>query len=72
MVAFVSWFTIAYSNVTRKAVLLNRDKILEMKQAAWVCSGARARTELGFSPKMNLQTGMQQTGAWYRQQGWLK
>ena len=71
-VAFVSWFTIAYSNLTRKAVLLNRDKILEMKQAAWICSGDRARTELGFSPKMNLQTGMQQTAAWYRQQGWLK
>ena len=32
---------------------------------------ARARTELGFAPKVDLEEGIQRTAAWYRQEGWL-
>ena len=31
----------------------------------------RARTELGYAPKVDLRTGIQRTIAWYRAQGWL-
>ena len=31
----------------------------------------RARTELGYSPKMDLRPGIHLTATWYREQGWL-
>ncbi len=31
----------------------------------------RAKTELGYAPKVDLRTGIQRTIAWYRGQGWL-
>jgi nucleoside-diphosphate-sugar epimerase len=32
---------------------------------------SRARRELGFDPKVDLETGIRQTAAWYRDQGLL-
>ena len=31
----------------------------------------RARTELGFAPKVDLREGIRRTIAWYRDEGWL-
>ena len=31
----------------------------------------RARTELGFAPKVDLRAGIRTTIAWYREQGWI-
>ena len=31
----------------------------------------RARTELGYAPKVDLRSGVHLTAAWYREQGWL-
>jgi dihydroflavonol-4-reductase len=32
---------------------------------------SRARTELGYDPKVGLREGIRRTIAWYREQGWL-
>ncbi len=32
---------------------------------------SRARSELGYDPKVDLRTGVRRTIAWYREQGWL-
>ena len=32
---------------------------------------ARARAELGFAPKVDLETGIAETAAWYRSAGWI-
>jgi dihydroflavonol-4-reductase len=32
---------------------------------------SRARTELGYDPAVDLDTGIRRTAAWYREQGWL-
>ena len=32
---------------------------------------SRARTELGFAPRVDLRSGARRTLAWYREQGWL-
>lgn len=31
----------------------------------------RARTLLGFAPKIDVEEGVLRTAVWYRQQGWL-
>jgi nucleoside-diphosphate-sugar epimerase len=32
---------------------------------------SRARTELGYAPRVGLREGIQRTLAWYREHGWL-
>ena len=51
--------------------LLTRDRIAELSAADWSCDIARAREELGFTPRVELEAGMRQTAEWYRTQGWL-
>jgi nucleoside-diphosphate-sugar epimerase len=57
--------------LTRKPPVINRDKVIDLSQTGWTCSIERARTELGYSPIVDLETGLRETIAWYKQEGWL-
>lgn len=71
-VDIVSFATAGWSTMTGHPTLLNRDKIREMKQPAWLCSNQKAKAELGFNPQIDVDSGFRQTADWYRQHGWLK
>lgn len=49
----------------------NMDKYREARQAGWVADASRAGRELGFEPQMNLENGMAEAVAGYRDLGWL-
>jgi nucleoside-diphosphate-sugar epimerase len=49
---------------------LTRSRVRFMTQSR-VYSGERARVELGFIPQVDLETGLNRTVAWYRQEGLL-
>lgn len=49
---------------------LNREKAREAK-AAWLCSPAKARRDVGYRQAVSLEEGMRETVAWYRAHGWL-
>jgi nucleoside-diphosphate-sugar epimerase len=51
--------------------LLTPDRVRDMMQASWVCDDTRARTELGYAPRVPLADGVRSTAAWYREHGWL-
>jgi len=57
--------------LTGKPALLNDQRVLDMRQRSWLCSGEKARRELGWSPRYNLATAIQETAEWYRQNRWL-
>ena len=57
--------------ITRKPALLNFDKINELRQYYWVCSGEKARQQIGFTPALSIQEGLQQTYRWYKENEWL-
>ncbi len=59
------------AKITGKPALLNFDKISEMREYYWVCSGEKARQQLGFVPALSIQEGLQNTWQWYRENGWL-
>jgi nucleoside-diphosphate-sugar epimerase len=59
-----------YGRATNRAVMLTRDKCNELFEQ-WVCDGARARRELGWSPEVSFEDGIRRTVAWYREAGWL-
>jgi len=57
--------------LTGRPALLNDQRILDMRQRYWLCSGEKARQEMGFVPQYDLATAVQETADWYRQDGWL-
>jgi 2-alkyl-3-oxoalkanoate reductase len=57
--------------VSRKGVLLNSQKAREALQEGWVCSNERIREELGFAPRVGLESGFRATFGWYRENGWI-
>lgn len=61
----------AFSLLTGKATILNRQKYADLRASAWVCNPARLREELGIVCPTPLRDGIAQTIAWYREHGWL-
>lgn len=62
----------AFSKITRKPPLINRERILILRQKAWTCSPARFSDDTGFQPDDDLKKGIFATAEWYREKGWLK
>jgi nucleoside-diphosphate-sugar epimerase len=57
--------------VTGRPALLNEQRILDMRESYWLCSGERAHRELGFVARYDLDTAARETADWYRENGWL-
>ncbi len=50
---------------------LNREKAREIRHACKMCAVDKARRDFGYRQQIGLEEGIQETIAWYRQQGWL-
>lgn len=59
------------SKITKKATMINRDKIKELLHGDWVCDISKARNKLGFMPKVGIKKGIKWTADWYRIHRWL-
>lgn len=59
------------SRLTGKPPLLNEQRIGDMRQRFWLCTGDKALQELGFQPRYDLDTAIQETTNWYLENGWL-
>jgi len=59
------------SRLSGKPTLLNKDKFLVMKQRNWTCDASLLERELNFKPAFSLYKGMEETVAWYTENGWL-
>lgn len=61
----------ALGRITGLAPLLNDQRILDMKQQFWLCSGEKARRELGFLCRSDLEPAVKETADWYQREGWI-
>ncbi|HVB97364.1 MAG TPA: NAD-dependent epimerase/dehydratase family protein [Chloroflexota bacterium] len=52
-------------------IIFDRWKAEEVVGGYWACSNARARRQLGFTPRIPLRDGLAETAQWYRAMGWL-
>ncbi len=70
----VLWMVAAASElvaaILRQPAMLNRQKIPELT-GYWSLDLSRARAELGYQPRVELEQGLRDTVRWYRQQGLL-
>lgn len=51
--------------------IFSSQKVIEMRQRAWVCSPAKAQRVIGWQAAHPLPEALAQTAAWYRDHGWL-
>ncbi len=67
----VGWCSETLARWKGKPTIVNRDKAGEGLAGDWICTSQRAHEELEFAPAAPLQERLDQTGTWYREQGWL-
>ena len=67
----VSLLAERWAALRRTTSTLNRDKYNIMKQRNWQCDITPAVRELGYRPAYDLDSGVRETIAWYKEEGWL-
>ena len=55
----------------KKTPVINKEKLNELTARNWKCSIEKAIDELCFQPKYNLETGIEKTIKWYKNNNWL-
>lgn len=60
-----------WGKITRKAMMLNLHKAKQMVAPSWMCSSQKAKEELGYVPKVELEEGFKRSVDWYRAQKWI-
>jgi 2-alkyl-3-oxoalkanoate reductase len=61
-----------WGKATNTAQMLTLDKVRELEERHWVCSGEAARTDLQWAPRVQWPEGVKLAAEWYREEGWLK
>lgn len=67
----ISGFSEFFGLFSPKPVLVNFEKARDMVQDYWTCDASRAKLDFGFEQEISLESGIQQTVAWYKENGWL-
>jgi nucleoside-diphosphate-sugar epimerase len=61
----------ALARATGTRPLLTPERARDLAQAGWACDDGRARRELDYRSRFDLDEGMRDTAAWYVANGWL-
>ena len=61
----------AWAGLTRSEPMLDRTRVLEMRQPAWLCDSTSLTRDTGWRSRTPLEEGMRETMAWYREHGWV-
>ncbi len=59
------------SKINKSLSIIDRNKLIELKQTSWIADVGEAADELSFYPQYLLQEAIQETIDWYLEQGWL-
>ena len=67
----IASFSDYLSKLSRRPSLISRGMAEQMVQEDWSCDISKARTVLGFEPRIHLAQGAKLTVDWYRKENWL-
>ncbi len=71
LLRIVTYVSERISRITGKATALNSDKYNILRQRNWRCDIRPAEQQLGYRPQYNLERGVAETVAWYKDNKWL-
>ena len=60
-----------FGRMRGKVPALTYDKARASCAEGWWCDDARARQDLAFQHRYDLDAGLEHTIAWYRERGWM-
>lgn len=61
----------AIHSFSKKAPVLNLDKVRDLVSPYWTCSTEKIFSDIGFESKITIDDGFRSTIDWYRNRGWL-
>ena len=67
----VSLVSEAVSSITKKPALINSQKIFEIEPDFWTCSPEKAFKDFKFRSELDLEEGIADTLAWYKEHKWM-
>lgn len=59
-----------FGKLTGKVMMFTRDKLPELLMSHFAVDSSAARSDLGWTPRIDFAEGAKLTGAWYRANGW--
>ena len=59
-----------WARLTGTEPMLDRTRVVEMRQRAWLCDASTLKRDTGWSARSSLNDGMREAMAWYREHGW--
>jgi UDP-glucose 4-epimerase len=68
---FVAFLSENFSKLLGRTAVFNTQKAKEITRRYWTLDVSKAKTDLGFSPKFDLERGAKETMRWYKEKGWL-
>jgi nucleoside-diphosphate-sugar epimerase len=71
IVALVALASEAVKPLMRRPPLLDKNKLIDIRQSRWVVSTAKARRLIGFEPIMPTEDAIAETACWYEEHGWI-
>ncbi|PIQ95642.1 MAG: hypothetical protein COV67_13835 [Nitrospinae bacterium CG11_big_fil_rev_8_21_14_0_20_56_8] len=60
-----------YGALRGEPFLFDRQRLIDIRQSAWTACAENFFSRFDFRPRFDLATGLGETIAWYKQQGWL-
>ncbi len=65
-----SLMDLLYAN-SRETPALNKEKMAELTAVNWACNINNIKNDLNYSPRFNLEQGIEETLIWYKNNHWL-
>lgn len=71
LVRVLAYFLETANGLLKKPAVINREKLHELAAKNWICDISKAKKELAFAPKFDLQTGLANSIEWYTKNKWI-
>lgn len=72
VVSIVGWINTFLERILRKPFLLNKQKLKEMKQDAWLMNIDKIKKDLDYKASFTLEQGFRAAFKWYVENKWIK
>lgn len=66
LIKVLAYFMETTNGWVNKPAVINREKLHELAAKNWSCDISKAKRELNFNPKFNLEDGLKDTIQWYQ------